>query len=199
MKTTTIILLALTLATTVLVSSCGNKTSDKTAAAEATVVAEKDSLTTATDTTESTVEAATADNSSIKITGKYVLPQLNGKPLVLRKEIDRHTITILDFWASWCGPCREEMPNVKHLLDTYASKGLGVIGISVDQNKDGWAAAVSDLGLSWPQVNDEKGELSALFNVEFIPYIVVADNEGNILKTNLRGQPLENFIAEKLK
>jgi hypothetical protein len=91
------------------------------------------------------------------------------------------------------------MPNVKHLLDTYASKGLGVIGISVDQNKDGWAAAVSDLGLSWPQVNDEKGELSALFNVEFIPYIVVADNEGNILKTNLRGQPLENFIAEKLK
>lgn len=132
----------------------------------------------------------------------FTLPTPDGGKLSIMDEIGRHELTILDFWASWCGPCREEMPRMKSLYEQYQEKGLGIIGISVDEDEDAWKKAIDELQLSWTQTRDTKekdASIASCFQVQAIPYMVVVAKDGTILEKGLRGEPLQQFVAEKLK
>ena len=115
--------------------------------------------------------------------------------------VGQNKITILDFWASWCGPCRQEMPLMVSLYKKYHDKGLGIVGISLDEDRDAWVSAISELGIIWPQMSDLKGwksEAAQMFRVNAIPYMVIVDQQGTIIEKGLRGDDLERFISEQL-
>ena len=116
--------------------------------------------------------------------------------------VKENKITVFDFWASWCQPCREEMPVMKQILTSNQDKGFGIVGISIDDNEEAWTHAINELNLTWPQVSDLKGGASNIarsFDVQTIPYTVVVDQNGKILKKGLRGEELAAFISEQLK
>ena len=117
-------------------------------------------------------------------------------------EVSKNKVTILDFWASWCGPCRNEMPFMRELYATYRPKGLGIVGISLDESAADWNRAITDLKIDWPQMSDLKGwgcSAAQTFQVNAIPYIVVVDTEGRILEKGLRGDDLKQFVDNILK
>ncbi len=126
----------------------------------------------------------------------------DGGEMNAMSEIAKNKITILDFWASWCGPCRQEMPFMVNLYEKYHSQGLGIIGISLDQTKEDWTKAIAELGITWPQMSDLKYWQSAAaeaFQVQAIPYMVVVNSEGKILTRGLRGEELEAFVSQNLQ
>ncbi|MBU2020225.1 MAG: TlpA family protein disulfide reductase [Bacteroidetes bacterium] len=108
-------------------------------------------------------------------------------------------IVLLDFWASWCGPCRQENPNVVRLYEKYKSKGFTVMSVSLDQDRGKWLAAIEKDKLAWPNhVSDLKGWSSAAgkqYAVRGIPFTVLIDKEGKIIDTKLRGEQLEQELA----
>jgi len=125
----------------------------------------------------------------------------DGSPISLMAEVSNHTITIIDFWASWCGPCRHDMPFMVSLYEKYKDKGLGIIGISLDSEYDAWKQAIQQLKITWPQMSDLKGwENSAAqqLNITSIPHTIVVNKKGVILKRGLRGDDLEQYIAQQL-
>ena len=110
-------------------------------------------------------------------------------------------VTILDFWASWCRPCRVENPNFVRIYNKFQSKGLKIIGVSLDRDKNNWIRAISDDGLVWSQISNLKfwnDPIAKLYNVSFIPQTFILDEDGKILSTNLRGSFLERKIEELL-
>lgn len=130
-----------------------------------------------------------------------VLPDADGRSVSLLSEIKKNKLTIIDFWASWCSPCRVEMPTMVAIYDKYRSKGLGIVGISLDENKQSWLAAVNKMGMKWKQLSDLKGWQCAaaqMYGVESIPYTIVIASDGIIQKIGLRGSQLEEYIAAKM-
>jgi len=148
----------------------------------------------------------TSINSIVVTTNKigdkvadFTAPSLSGKPLRLKENLGK--ITILDFWASWCRPCRAENPNVVRVYNKYKSKGLEIIGISFDQKEEKWRKAVENDGLTWKHVSNLKGwkePLGKPFGVRSIPTTYLLDENGVIIAKNLRGVALENKIAQLL-
>ncbi|GAB3833109.1 TlpA disulfide reductase family protein [Hymenobacter jeollabukensis] len=113
----------------------------------------------------------------------------------------RGKYVMIDFWASWCGPCRQENPNVVRLYNAYKAKGFEIYGVSLDQERDKWVKAIQADGLVWPQVSDLKGWQSMagqLYGVRAIPAAVLIDPEGRIIAKNLRGRQLERKVAALL-
>lgn len=131
---------------------------------------------------------------------ELLLPMPNDKELALSSL--RGKVVLIDFWASWCGPCRKEMPNVKRVYDKYKSRGFEIYGVSLDKDRDKWLEAIEKDGLKWPQVSDLKwwqSEGAQTYAVQSIPYTVLISKEGKIIATGLRGAELENKLAEILK
>lgn len=115
------------------------------------------------------------------------LSQLRGKYL------------LLDFWASWCGPCRRENPNVVRLYQIYKAKGFEILGISLDNDRGRWLNAIEKDQLTWQHVSDLKGwsnDVAQLYGVTSIPKTILLDPEGKIVALNLRGEALENALKE---
>ena len=130
----------------------------------------------------------------------FSLPSMNGEEVAIRSF--RGKYVLLDFWASWCGPCRGENPHVVEIYKEYHPKGLEIFGVSLDNNKEAWVKAIADDGLVWKHGSDLKGWQSApaqLYSVSGIPHTVLLDENNKIIAKNLRGDELKQKIAELLK
>lgn len=111
----------------------------------------------------------------------------------------RGKVVLIDFWASWCGPCRRENPEVVRLYNKYHEKGFDIFGVSLDKDQQRWEKAIADDGLVWHHVSDLKGWSNAAaqaYGVSSIPHTVLLDAEGNIIARNLRGAALEQKLEE---
>lgn len=114
----------------------------------------------------------------------------------------RGKYVLVDFWASWCGPCRAENPNVVNAYNKYSSKNFTVLGVSLDKNKEAWLDAIKKDGLKWKHISDLKhwnSEAQKLYQFEGIPYNVLVDPQGKIIAVSLREDDLDNTLAKVLK
>lgn len=127
----------------------------------------------------------------------FSLQTPEGKTIAL-KDL-RGKYVLVDFWASWCGPCMAEVPNVKKVYDRFHQKGFEVIGISLDEKKEAWTNAIDKHGLGWLHVSSLKGwkcPVAALYSVTGIPATFLLDPDGKIIARNLRGEELMEEIAK---
>lgn len=127
------------------------------------------------------------------------LPNPDGEKVPLSSL--RGQVVLIDFWASWCKPCRRENPNVVEAYQKYKDKGFTVYGVSLDRTKEAWVKAIKDDNLSWTHVSDLKfwqSEAAQTYGVKGIPFALLIDEEGKVIGKNLRGQELHNKLAEVL-
>ena len=111
----------------------------------------------------------------------------------------RGKYVLVDFWASWCGPCRKENPYVVEVYNKYKEKGFEIFGVSLDRNKESWLKAIEKDGLTWSQVSDLKywkNEAAQTYGVRGIPFTVLVDPEGKVAALSLRGSRLEAELAK---
>ena len=131
----------------------------------------------------------------------FEMANMAGGTSKLSDFVKLNKVTLVDFWASWCGPCRQEMPNVKAAYEKFGAKGFGIVGVSLDRDEEAWKKCVTDMGMAWPQLSDLKYwdcEGAALYGVRAIPATVLIGQDGVILARNLRGEQLTEKIAEVL-
>ena len=131
-----------------------------------------------------------------KLAPDFAQPKSDGKLLKLSDL--KGKVVLIDFWASWCGPCRKENPNVVKIYQKYADKGFTVLSVSLDKDKNAWLEAIKRDNLLWTNhVSDLKAwsnEAAQQYRVTGIPFTVLVDKEGKIIQTNLRGEELENTL-----
>ena len=140
-------------------------------------------------------------NSGSQIAPEISLNNPDGKEIKLSSL--RGQYVLIDFWASWCAPCRKELPNVVKLYNQYKSKGFTIYSVSLDKDISAWKKAIQDDNLSWPNhVSDLLGwesELPTLYGFQGIPHTVLIDKEGKIIESGLRGESLEQKLKELFK
>ncbi len=126
-------------------------------------------------------------------------PDTHDKNIQLSEFIKGNKLTLVDFWASWCGPCRAENPNVLQLYKEYQDKGFAIIGVSIDKKKEDWLKAIEDDQLIWKNVmvqTNNESNAADLYNITAVPTTILIDSQGNICAKNLRGEELRNKVAE---
>jgi thiol-disulfide isomerase/thioredoxin len=131
---------------------------------------------------------------------EIVMPDVNGKEIKLSSF--RGKFVLVDFWASWCGPCRNENPNVVAAYKKYSNKNFTILGVSLDKEKNEWMKAIKDDNLAWTHVSDLMywdSPVVPLYHFEGIPYNVLVDPNGKIIAEALRGPELEQKLEEVLK
>ena len=128
----------------------------------------------------------------------FTAPTPSGDALSLNQVLGK--VTLVDFWAAWCRPCRAENPNIVRVYQKYKDKGLSVLGVSLDRNASDWVNAIEQDGLTWHHVSNVRyfDEIAELYNVRAIPASFILDENGVIVAKNLRGDDLEAKIAELL-
>ncbi len=130
---------------------------------------------------------------------EITLPDRDGKPVSLSSL--RGKVVLIDFWASWCGPCRRDNPEVVRMYNRFKDKGFDIFGVSLDRDAASWLAAIEKDGLIWSQVSDLKYWQSAgaeAYGVKAIPHTVLVDRDGKIIARKLRGKALESKLEEIL-
>ncbi len=118
------------------------------------------------------------------------------QPVKLSNWIGKGTYVLVDFWASWCGPCRRENPNVVAMYKKYHEKGFDIVGISRDRAKDKWVEAIAKDGLIWNHVWDKDAVAAQKYAVDFIPTMFLYDKEGNLIARGLHGESLRAKLKE---
>lgn len=132
----------------------------------------------------------------------FTMQTPDGKEIKLSDYVGKGKVVLVDFWASWCGPCRREMPNLVEIYKKYKSQGFEIVGVSLDRDAEAWKKGIEQLHITWPQMSDLKYwdcEGARLYAVSSIPHTVLIDGEGTILARGLHGEELQEKIAESLK
>ncbi len=127
------------------------------------------------------------------------LNDMAGKTVRLSDYVGKGNYVLVDFWASWCGPCRAEMPNVRNVYNRFHPKGFEIVGISLDSQSDDWRQATEQMGITWPQMSDLKGwksEAATLYGVRSIPFTLLFDPDGKVVATGLRGESLMQKLEQ---
>lgn len=127
------------------------------------------------------------------------LNDMAGKTVRLSDYVGKGNYVLVDFWASWCGPCRAEMPNVRNVYNRFHPKGFEIVGISLDSQSDDWQHATEQMGITWPQMSDLKGwksEAATLYGVRSIPFTLLFDPDGKVVATGLRGESLMQKLEQ---
>lgn len=151
-----------------------------------------------------TVEQGLASMSLVEIGNKapeFTAPTPEGDELALNEVLGK--VTLIDFWASWCKPCRDENPNIVRVYEKYKDKGFAILGVSLDREgqKDKWLQAIEDDKLTWPQVSHLQfwqDPVAQQYGIRAIPAAFLLNEEGVIIAKNLRGPALEQKVAELL-
>lgn len=131
------------------------------------------------------VRRRTSDGAGAPV---FNLPDTEGKMVSLKDFKGKYVL--LDFWASWCGPCKAEMPNIKEVYDKYKNKGLEVISISSDAKREAWLRAIKHENMTWTQLSSKGSTVSADYGVSGIPHLFLIDPDGNIIANGLRGKDI---------
>lgn len=128
----------------------------------------------------------------------FVVAGRDGREQTLAQLCSGRRYILIDFWASWCAPCRKEIPNLKKIYADYAEKGFQIVSISIDKKEAEWRKALEEEQLSWPNFLDTNG-IADLYKVRFVPTMYLIDSEGIIVAENLRGEALAAKVAELFK
>nr|MBP8678350.1 TlpA family protein disulfide reductase [Bacteroidales bacterium] len=131
----------------------------------------------------------------------FTMNDPQGNPIALSSVYPNNKITMIDFWAGWCGPCRRFNPTLVEIYKKYNKLGFGVFGVSFDRDAELWNSAIKDDKLTWPQVSDLQYWNSAaakLYHVKYIPQNIFVDSEGKIIKRKVSEEELVSFIEEQL-
>ncbi|MCZ4695397.1 AhpC/TSA family protein [Ancylomarina euxinus] len=129
----------------------------------------------------------------------FEFPTADGKMISLKDF--RGQYLIVDFWASWCGPCRNEIPHLKEVYETYKDKGVEILSVSIDKSKNAWKKAMSQENMTWPQIQAPGAGKDIMKEYQFsgIPYIILLDKEGKIVGKQLRGKSLTEKLESIFK
>ncbi|MDD4108827.1 MAG: TlpA disulfide reductase family protein [Prolixibacteraceae bacterium] len=137
-----------------------------------------------------------------KIAPDFTMNDPEGKPVIFSDVYSQNELTLLDFWAAWCGPCRAENPNVVAVFNEFKDQGFGVFGVSLDRDKQSWLKAIEDDRLSWIHVSDLaywSNSAAKLYAVNSIPASLIVDRNGVIKAKDRRGEDLRKTVDELLK
>jgi thiol-disulfide isomerase/thioredoxin len=132
----------------------------------------------------------------------FIMNDINGNPLKLSDLVKSNKLTIIDFWASWCGSCKAEMPDVIKVYNKYKNQGVGILGVTLDNDANAWKLSTKIVGIPWQQVFDMKGPMNkaaVLYSIRSIPATIIINQKGTIVARNIRGEYLESKIKELLE
>ena len=132
----------------------------------------------------------------------FVMADTTGVERHLTEFVGKGKYVLVDFWASWCGPCRQEMPEVKKIYEQYKDKGFDIVGVSLDNNKKAWTGAIKKMELPWHHISDLKGwncEGAAIYGINSIPATILYGPDGKVVASGLRAHQLAEKLAEVLK
>jgi peroxiredoxin len=147
--------------------------------------------------------AAVSTKAQIKVGApvpEIALP--NVKDSIVNLSSFKGKVVLIDFWASWCGPCRQSNPGVVKLYNKYKDRGFEVFGVSIDSKKNDWIKAIKHDKIKYTQVNDNGGwnsKVAATFGVEMIPTSFLLDKNGNVVAIDAEGKQLDKLVSELLQ
>lgn len=132
----------------------------------------------------------------------FEMADVNGQTRKLSDYVGKGKVVLIDFWASWCPPCRRDMPNMVEAYQQYKNKGFEIVGVSLDSKEEAWKKGIKDLHITWPQLSDLQGwknSGAALYGVNSIPHTVLVDKDGTILVKGLHAKEIGEKLKELLK
>ncbi|HCL83411.1 MAG TPA: hypothetical protein DIC22_05515 [Chitinophagaceae bacterium] len=144
-------------------------------------------------------QPASGDSWVGKMVPELSMPDVNGKQVSISSF--RGKFVLIDFWASWCGPCRMENPNVVKAFNEFKGKNFTILGVSLDKDRDSWKKAIAQDHLTWSHMSDLKywnSQAVETFGFQGIPFNVLVDPSGKVIAQELRGEDLDNKLKQVL-